>query len=196
MGKTRKKESVFKSTDFHSGDGMLTTVWGPSLWHSLHTISFNYPNHPTKKEKKEYKKFILQLKHVLPCKYCRLNLKTNFKCLPLLDKHMKSRDTFSRYIYDLHELINKMLRKKSNLSYEEVRERYEHFRARCNKGKGIRKTVKKIQTRKKKGETGCVDPLYGVKSKCVISIVPQQTKCETFQMNKKCKTKRLTKKLK
>ena len=196
MGKTRKKESVFKSTDFHSGDGMLTTVWGPSLWHSLHTISFNYPNHPTKKEKKEYKKFILQLKHVLPCKYCRLNLKTNFKCLPLLDKHMKSRDTFSRYMYDLHELINKMLRKKSNLSYEEVRERYEHFRARCNKGKSIRKTVKKIQTRKKKGETGCVDPLYGVKSKCVISIVPQQTKCETFQMNQKCKTKRLTKKLK
>lgn len=196
MGKTRKKESVFKSTDFHSGDGMLTTVWGPSLWHSLHTISFNYPNHPTKKEKKEYKKFILQLKHVLPCKYCRLNLKTNFKCLPLLDKHMKSRDTFSRYMYDLHELINKMLRKKSNLSYEDVRERYEHFRARCNKGKIIRKTVKNIQTRKKKGETGCVDPLYGVKSKCVISIVPQQKKCETFQMNQKCKTKRLTKKMK
>lgn len=195
MRKTRKKESVFKSNDFHSGDGMLTTVWGPSLWHSLHTISFNYPNLPTKQEKKEYKKFILQLKYVLPCKYCRLNLKSNFKCLPLLEKHMKNRDTFSRYIYDLHELINKMLHKKSNLSYEDVRERYEHFRARCNKGKIVRKTMKKRHTRKKKGESGCVDPLYGVKSKCVISIVPQQTKCETFQMNQKCKTKRFTKKL-
>ena len=194
MRKTRKKESVFKSNDFHSGDGMLTTVWGPSLWHSLHTISFNYPNRPTKQEKKEYKKFILQLKYVLPCKYCRLNLKSNFKCLPLLEKHMKNRDTFSRYIYDLHELINKMLHKKSNLSYEDVRERYEHFRARCNKGKIVRKTMKKRQTRKKKGESGCVDPLYGVKSKCVISIVPQQTKCETFQMNQKCKTTRFTKK--
>ena len=194
MRKTRKKESVFKSNDFHSGDGMLTTVWGPSLWHSLHTISFNYPNRPTKQEKKEYKKFILQLKYVLPCKYCRLNLKSNFKCLPLLEKHMKNRDTFSRYIYDLHELINKMLHKKSNLSYEDVRERYEHFRARCNKGKIVRKTMKKRQTRKKKGESGCVDPLYGVKSKCVISIVPQQTKCENFQMNQKCKTKRFTKK--
>lgn len=195
MRKTRKKESVFKSNDFHSGDGMLTTVWGPSLWHSLHTISFNYPNLPTKQEKKEYKKFILQLKYVLPCKYCRLNLKSNFKCLPLLEKHMKNRDTFSRYIYDLHELINKMLHKKSNLSYEDVRERYEHFRARCNKGKIVRKTMKKRHTRKKKGESGCVDPLYGVKSKCVISIVPQQTKCETFQMKQKCKTKRFTKKL-
>jgi hypothetical protein len=194
MRKTRKKESVFKSNDFHSGDGMLTAVWGPSLWHSLHTISFNYPNRPTKQEKKEYKKFILQLKYVLPCKYCRLNLKSNFKCLPLLEKHMKNRDTFSRYIYDLHELINKMLHKKSNLSYEDVRERYEHFRARCNKGKIVRKTMKKRHTRKKKGESGCVDPLYGVKSKCVISIVPQQTKCETFQMKQKCKTKRFTKK--
>ena len=27
---------------------MLTSVWGPSLWHSLHTISFNYPVKPTK----------------------------------------------------------------------------------------------------------------------------------------------------
>ena len=31
---------------------MLTTVWGPSLWHSLHTMSFNYPVKPTVKIKK------------------------------------------------------------------------------------------------------------------------------------------------
>ena len=104
---------------------------------------------------------------------------------------MKNRNTFSKYIYDLHELINKMLKKKSNLSYEDVRERYEHFRARCNKGKVIR-TIKTT----KKSEKGCVDPLYGVKSKCILHIVPQQTKCETFQMNKKCKTKRFTRKIK
>jgi len=48
---------------------------------------------------------------------------------------LKNRDTFSRYLYDLHELINNMLNKKSGLSYEEIRERYEHFRSRCNKKK-------------------------------------------------------------
>ena len=113
MGKTRKKtKSVFREEDFKSGDGMLTTVWGPSLWHSLHTISFNYPLHPTKQDKIQYRRFIHQLKYVLPCKYCRLNLKENFKCLPLKHKHMKNRDTFSRYVYVLHELINKMLKKK------------------------------------------------------------------------------------
>ena len=164
---------------------MLTSVWGPSLWHSLHTISFNYPLNPSMDDKKRYRQFILQLKYVLPCKYCRINLKQNFKCLPLQMKDMKNRETFSRYMYQLHELVNKMLGKKSGLSYEQVRERYEHFRARCNKGKIIRKTIKK------KKENGCIEPLYGKKSKCIIKIVPQNTKCETFQMNPKCETKRL-----
>ena len=27
---------------------MLTAVWGPPLWHTLHTISFNYPIKPSK----------------------------------------------------------------------------------------------------------------------------------------------------
>ena len=46
--KTRK---VYTKKDYNSGDGMLTSVWGPSLWHYLHTMSFNYPVNPTKKEK-------------------------------------------------------------------------------------------------------------------------------------------------
>ncbi len=181
--KKKTKKTVFIEKDFKSGDGMLTSVWGPSLWHSLHTISFNYPISPSYKDKIEYRKFILQLKHVLPCKYCRINFKENLKCLPLTMKQMESRYTFSKYMYNLHELINKMLKKKSNLTYNQVRERYEHFRARCNKGKVIRKT-------RKKKENGCIDPLYGKKSKCVIKIVPQDTKCDTFQMNPKCETKR------
>ena len=181
-----KSKKVFNNNDYNSGDGMLTAVWGPSLWHTLHTISFNYPVNPSNNDKKQYKKFIKQLKHILPCKYCRVNLKRNFKCLPLTNKHMKNRETFSKYIYDLHELINKMLKKKSNLEFDDIRIRYEHFRARCNKKKTFKKIIKK--------EKGCIDPLYGTKSKCIIKIVPQQTDCETFQMNKKCETKRYTQK--
>ena len=181
----KTKKNIFYKKDYNSGDGMLTSVWGPSLWHSLHTISFNYPLKPSLKEKINYRKFILQLQHVLPCKYCRINFKENLKCLPLTMKQMRSRETFSKYVYDLHEHINKMLKKKSNLTYEQVRERYEHFRARCNKGKIVNKTIKKL-----KKENGCIDPLYGKKSKCIIKIVPQEKKCETFQMNKQCETKR------
>ena len=203
-GKTRKNRSkknktkknikkgkwIYSKKDYKSGDGMLTSVWGPSLWHYLHTMSFNYPIKPTKDDKKNYKEFIFNLKNVLPCKYCRINLKNNLKNLPLRNCDMKNRDTFSRYVYKLHELINKMLKKKSGLTYCQVRERYEHFRARCTMDKP--KIAKVNKTRKK--EAGCTEPLYGKKSKCVIKIVPQEKKCKTFQINKKCLKVRTLKK--
>ena len=101
----------------------------------LHTMSFNYPVNPTEKDKKNYRNFVLNLQNVLPCKYCRINLKNNMKVHPLLDCHLKNRDKFSRYIYKLHEIVNKMLKKKSGLSYCKVREIYENFRARCTQEK-------------------------------------------------------------
>ena len=189
-----KTNKVFKKQDYESNDGMLTSIWGPSLWHSLHTMSFNYPNKPTKIQKRKYKSTILNLKYTLPCKYCRINFIKNLKHLPLNDCHMKNRKTFSKYVYNLHEHINTMLNKKSNLSYDDVRERYEHFRARCSK-KQITKKIfnyKNVTLKKKKKENGCVEPLYGVKSKCVLKIVPQKTRCKTFSINKTCKKKRLT----
>jgi hypothetical protein len=170
--------STYSDIEYKSGQGMLTTVWGPSLWHFLHTMSFNYPNEPTSLQKKQYMNFILSLKNILPCKYCRINLIKNFKAIPLKMNCMKNRYTFSKYIYDLHEHINTMLGKKSNLTYDDIRERYEHFRARCS--------VKKVKIKEK----GCTESLYkGEKSKCIIKIVPQSKKCNTFQMNKSCKKK-------
>lgn len=189
--KTKKVKSLFKNSDFNNSDGMLTTIWGPSLWHFLHTMSFNYPNNPTRVQKKAHKSLLLSLKHTLPCKYCRINLIKNYKCLPLKDKVFKNRYNFSKYIYNLHEHINKMLHKESGLTYEEVRERYEHFRARCTKQE-LNERLFHYNNNKTKKEKGCVDPLYGEKSKCVLRIVPQKSKCKTFKMNKKCKKKRLS----
>ena len=109
-------------------------------------------------------------------------------------KTMKNRYTLSLWLYKLHEEINTMLGKKSNLTYEQVRDRYEIFRARCiNDKKG---TLKKKHKKNKKRtkcrvkEKGCTNPLYGVKSKCVISIVPRNKKCKTFKIDNKCKIKR------
>ena len=185
MGKTRKNK-VFDSTEYNSNDGMLTTVWGPSAWHFLHTMSFNYPVNPSAEDKQHYMQYVLNLKHVLPCGKCRKNLRKNLKDLPLKMKHMESRDTFSKYIYDLHEKVNTMLGKDSGLSYDDVRERYEHFRARCAKP-----VICKRVTRKKK-EDGCTEPMYkGEKSKCVLHIVPQKEKCKTFQIDEKCIKKRI-----
>jgi len=181
-----KKMRTFKKNDFSSGDGFVTSTWGAPFWHVLHTISFNYPVNPSKEDKEHYKEFIMTLKYVLPCKYCRMNLVNNFKKKPLNMCHMKNRETFSRYIYELHELINKMLEKKSNLTYCDVRERYEHFRSRCTEDDKPKVfEFKKTKTLKKK-EKGCTEPLYGKKSKCVINIVPQEDKTETFKIAKEC----------
>jgi hypothetical protein len=194
----KTKKRTFKKKDFYSGDGMMTKIWGPLAWTFIHTISFNYPVNPTPEDKQHYKDFIYNLRYVLPCKYCRINLTNNLKKKPLMACHMKNRDTFSRYIYELHELVNKMLGKKSHLTYCDVRERYEHFRSRCTEEKPkiftFNKLVNKTQntntntnskTRKNK-EKGCTEPLYGKKSKCIINIVPQEDKSETFKMDKKC----------
>ena len=185
--KFNKKVSrkTFTHKDYMSGDGMLTTVWGPAAWHLLHTISFNYPTNPTQENKRHYKEFVENLTDVLPCKYCRMNLKNNLKAHPLQMCHMKNRNTFSKYIYSLHEVVNKLLGKKSGLSYCDVRERYEHFRSRCTQNDG-KKIFKFSKTRKNNKETGCTEPLYGRKAKCVIQIVPQEERTPSFVVDNQC----------
>jgi len=197
--KTKKRVSskeltskIYSVIDYESNNGMLTTVWGPSMWHAMHSISFNYPVNPTSDEKHQYRNFILKLKYVLPCGKCRKNFSKNLKTLPLTMSHMKSRVTFSKYIYRLHEVVNKMLGKKSGLSYHEVRERYEHFRARCSHPLSeIVTKPNKTRKRNKKIEDGCTEPLYGEKSKCILKIIPNNEECDTFQIDTKCVKKKL-----
>jgi len=187
-----KKVRAFTKKDFHSGDGMLTTVWGPSMWHFMHTMSFNYPVAPTQEQKRHYMDFILNLRNILPCKYCRMNLTNNLATNPLKMCHMESRDTFSRFVYDLHETVNKLLGKKSGLSYCDVRERYEHFRSRCTQDAPKVFNFREFYRGKNKHmkEKGCTEPLYGKKAKCVISIVPQEVKVPTFSVDDQCIKKR------
>jgi hypothetical protein len=188
--RTRKRSPLPLSTtyskeDFSSNDGMLTTVWGPSMWHYLHTMSFNYPVEPSPVEKQNYRNFVLSLQYVLPCGKCRKNLCKNLKKLPLTMECMASRDSFSRFMFQLHENVNAMLHKKSGLTYEQVRERYEHFRARCAIPKTSKLPAKTLKKHPKK-ESGCTEPLYGDKAKCVLQIVPIDSKKKTLTIDKRC----------
>ena len=74
---SKKPKYIFTEEDYKSGNGMMTYIWGPSLWHSLHTISFNYPVNPTEEQKNQYYNFFLSLKDVLPCRHCRENFVEN-----------------------------------------------------------------------------------------------------------------------
>lgn len=189
-----KDNSPFTQEDYNSGDGMLTSVWGPPMWHILHTISFNYPINPTEEDKKHYYKYYKSLKYILPCRYCRENFDKNLKNNKLTKATMENRETLSRWVYELHETINKMLLKSSGLTYEDVRDRYEHFRSHCLINPDLPVIEKKVGGKNQKKEKGCTEPLYGIKPKCVLNIVPRDERLNSFKIDPKCIIKKGNKK--
>lgn len=163
---------------YSSNNGFVTSVWGPGLWHFLHTISFNYPIHPTKEQKAHYKQYVLSLQHVLPCKHCRDNFPKNLKAVPLTAYSLKNRNTFSRWMYRFHAHVNTMLGKDTLYTYEQIRDTYEGFRAGCTNDASSKKGAKTNQK-----EKGCITPAKKKTSqKCVIRIVPTTVTCPSFQV--------------
>ena len=185
QSKTKKKpQAAYTRADFHSKNGFLTDVWGPSMWLVLHTISFNYPCDPTDEQKETYRAFFDALWRVLPCGKCRDNLCKNLKCTRYGPHVYASREALSRWVYRLHACVNKMLHKPNDYTYAEVRSRFENFRARCG-GPAPRSSRRK----RKKKEDGCTRPLPGhLKSKCLLQIVPKD-ECggkETMTIDRRC----------
>lgn len=201
----------FTTQDLNSNDGFLTYVWGPGFWMTLHTISMNYPTHPTSAQRSQYRVFFNSLRHVLPCGKCRDNLVDNLATTRYGARVFKNRDTLSRWVYDLHKCVNTMLGKPTKVSYEEMRQTYEHFRARCGMtqsakpGRTIRantmiggarssktKNNTKIKNNTKsqhtapQGHSGCTVPVTGVKSKCLLRIVPVASRSKTMRVDKRC----------
>lgn len=171
--------SKFTKEEYESNDGMVTKMWGPICWSFLHIISFNYPVYPTDIDKINYQNYLEALGKVLPCKYCRDNYKKNLEKTGFGPDIFTNRDTLSRYIYKLHNEVNKMLKKPKYLTYNNIRDRYENFRAHCVDGVPI---IPKHDGKEK----GCVKPLNGIKSKCVINIIPATVKGDSFKMDPKC----------
>ena len=115
---------------------MDTTKWGPSGWVYLHTLTFNYPDNPSKKTKQIYKRYFTMTGDILPCKYCRESYKEFIKELPL-EPALESRDKLTKWFYDIHNKVNNKLKKqglnkKKNPSFKSVCENYESFRASCS----------------------------------------------------------------
>lgn len=172
---------TFDKDDYNSGNGMMTAVWGPAAWHLLHTISFNYPVRPTTRDKRNYRNFLISFGKVLPCGKCRENFRQTIARMPVTDAVLASRDCFSRYVYRLHNDVNARLQKKTpNPSYCDVRDQYEVFRARCG------------QKEKKQKENGCTEPIRGIKTKCLIRIVPKTKRACTFKVHPSCACRKHT----
>jgi|1048.fasta_scaffold08234_5 hypothetical protein len=109
-------------------NGIQSSVWGPPLWFFLHTMSLNYPLKPTIKDKEHYYNFMLGLQYVIPCGICRQNFVQNIDKLAFSKKHLRSRSTFSKFMVDLHNLVNRETGKKK-IPYTKAISYYEIFRA-------------------------------------------------------------------
>ena len=110
----------------NSKNGMLTWVWGPVLWYVLHYFSFCYSSEPSNIEAQIYYDMIYYLQYVLPCGACRSNYKSNISEFPLKSKHLENTCTFAAWVYNFHNLINKMTKKEDYVppTFENVTKTY------------------------------------------------------------------------
>ena len=123
--------------------GFVTSIWGAPAWLFLHCIAFNY----SIERKHEYKQFFTYLADVLPCGACRTNYKSIITLGPLklTDDVFRDRDTFTMYLFKLHNKVqtdiynksklecNKPMYKDTKKDYNKVKQFYESFRAKCEK---------------------------------------------------------------
>ena len=102
---------------------MNQNIWGPSMWFSLHTITFSYPLRPTENDKSNYKIFFENFKNVIPCSVCKKNYIRHLKEHPI-DNYLSCRKNIIYWLIDLHNLVNVETGKKI-IEYNVVIKKYE-----------------------------------------------------------------------
>ena len=102
---------------------MNQNIWGPHLWFSLHSISFNYPLKPSIEDKNNYKNFFLSLQEVIPCSVCKKNYKRHLNEHPI-QNYLDNKKSLVYWVIDMHNMVNGEIGKKI-LSYDTVIKKYE-----------------------------------------------------------------------
>ena len=119
-----------------SGNGLITSIWGPHAWEFIHSVAFGYPISPSEEQKKNYKDFFIKMGDILPCGYCRTSFKqfiTENQDTVIDDNVMKSRENLTKWTFNLHNAINNKLGHNYGETYEEMCFKYESYRAKCSK---------------------------------------------------------------
>jgi len=130
----------------NQNNGLITKIWGPSAWIAEHAITFGYPINPSQEEKNNYQKHFENLGNVLPCIYCKQSYNKFLISgdTKLTKEVFKNRESLTKWFYKIHKAVNRKLGIEYNISYKELVNRYESYRASCKKDKNETK--------------GCVNP--------------------------------------
>ena len=103
---------------------MSPTIWGPHAWFILHSISMALPNNVPVDKQKDLIQFMKSFGNLIPCNICKINYKNNLKIMSPLEKNVQTRELFSKWLIDLHNIVNIETGKKI-MSYEAVVKKYD-----------------------------------------------------------------------
>jgi len=98
---------------------MLPEIWGKYGWNFMHLVTLDYPQYPTDEDKQHYYQFFNSLQYVLPCNKCRNNLTNHLKKYPLTQEALSSRTNLTKWVIDLHNIVN-YYTGKPMLTYDEA----------------------------------------------------------------------------
>ncbi|ARF11110.1 disulfide thiol oxidoreductase, Erv1 / Alr family [Hokovirus HKV1] len=116
---------------------IYSNYWGTSTWESMHNIAYSYPLEPSEQEKEDYYNFYTYLKYVLPNKESRKSYKLviNNPEFKLSKNVFDNRNSLTLWVFNIHNYYNKLLNKNYVISFTQVNEKYESYRAKCNSDK-------------------------------------------------------------
>lgn len=116
----------------NANNGLMTKIWGPPGWKFLHSVTFGYPIEPTTEHKKSYKQFFKLAGEVFPCGACRDSYKRFIgpgSDTELTNKIMKNRKNLTKWLFNIHNKVNDKLDKKYGITYNNIKDIYESYRA-------------------------------------------------------------------
>ena len=89
-----------------------SSIWGPHYWFFLHTIAMTYPHHPNAVTKKKYYEFVQNLPLFIPVEEISKEFEKLIDKYPITP-YLDNRDSFTRWMYFIHNKINEKLEKPS-----------------------------------------------------------------------------------
>ena len=156
-----------------SSNGMVTTAWGPSLWHVLYMTAANSPARMTGKDRRRMLTFLKSIQETLPCRICRDNFWPNALQAGFHRRIFDNRESFFTFIYDMHNEVTKHTKKRPlAFSRDDARRTYEGFRA---------------ATCKDPAATGCTIARREVRVKPRLSLHIRGDERQTFVCDEECK---------
>lgn len=89
---------------------MNPSVWGPSFWFVMHTVSLNYPEDPSYIDRRTHYDFYYNIRNILPCEMCREHYRELVKQYPI-QPFLDSKSALVSWVVMIHNQVNKRLGK-------------------------------------------------------------------------------------